>query len=631
MYSKLIDKMTRFFSEIGSVIYSKACKYSGISSITKDDILMYYKILNSDNVTFPPNLSINNHIACCLFYLAKNNENYKEKFIEKYLTTINNNNLKINEEYLVLIFNIIEFDKSYLKSPRENVSFLYQLLKNFSNFPTNLEYYLQYKYFRGYTKFRIGDIANANKENLEIVVELPEKWESKFFLKYIKFRNDLLKISLINTSKLKNKSEFNEYIELLKDLYDEVKLTNKSLALKFGFDLFSSYLEAKKYNDCIPHLIEMKRLLKKDLLKGTTMKNGIDYYLAISSRLGYIGILLDNKKILKSAIKKIQKTLEMIKKDTNNEKLVNITKTYTFILAILEISLTKQTDLDIISLATEFRQSFIPELEKNNSSEYYINSQNEENIIIDFQIISSNMNQQISEKAKSILKKCQSEIVKGNNSNNLFLTLISAIHNKINTFSHSYISDKNEKTRKVYRNKIGEYFDLIINIIYKIYENELLLNTKFIKTMILEIVSAHAHTFIYEKNYSQVRTIINSIDDIVNKIQIEKDLPAYGLICKIKGDYWFYKRDYKAAINYYENALNLFNKNEPKIAPILFNIGCVYFFKEDKPKAIEYLKRCINEYNNVLMQKNIFGFTPNVDKINKNIDNAKMLLSQLSI
>lgn len=630
MYSRLIDKMTRFFSELGSIMYSKACKYSGLYPITKDDILMYYNVLNTENITFPPKLSVNNHISCCLFYLAKDNKDYREKFIEKYLKTINGN-IKVNEENLVLMFNIIEFDKSYLKSKPENIAFLYQILKNFSNYPTNFEHYMLYKYFRGYTKFRIGDIQNANREHLEIVAELPEKWKSNFFLKYIKLRNDLLKISLVNTSKLKDKSEFTEYVQILKDLYEEVKLTNKSLALKFGFDLFSSYLEAKNYNNCIPLLLEMKKILKKDLLKGTTMKNGIDYYLAISSRLGYIGVIVDNKKIVNSAIKKIKKTLEIIKKDTNNEKLVNITKTYSFILAILEISLTKQTKFDLKSLASEFRQSFLPGLEKSNSSEYYINEQNEDNIIIDFQIISNNMNKEISDKAKTILKNCQNEINKGNNSNNIFLTFISAMHNKINNYSLSYISDKNETKRKDYKKKIVDCFELFIIVIYKLYENELLLNTKYVKTMILEMFSAHAHVYLYEKDFSQLRRIINSVDDITSKLQIEKDLPAYGLICKIKGDYWFYNKDYKASITYYENALELFEKNEPKIAPVLFNIGCIYFFQGNKPKAITYLNRCINEYNNVLMQKNIFGFTPDVERINKNIDYAKMLLNQLTI
>ena len=50
----------------------------------------------------------------------------------------------------------------------------------------------------------------------------------------------------------------------------------------------------------------------------------------------------------------------------------------------------------------------------------------------------------------------------------------------------------------------------------------------------------------------------------------------------------------------------------------------------NKQKAIEYLNKTINEYNNILMQKDIFGFTPNVEKIEKIIYSAKKLLNQLS-
>ena len=37
---------------------------------------MYYNVLNTENITFPPKLSVNNHISCCLFYLAKDNKDY---------------------------------------------------------------------------------------------------------------------------------------------------------------------------------------------------------------------------------------------------------------------------------------------------------------------------------------------------------------------------------------------------------------------------------------------------------------------------------------------------------------------------------------------------------------------------
>ena len=67
----------------------------------------------------------------------------------------------------------------------------------------------------------------------------------------------------------------------------------------------------------MPLLIEMKKVLKKDLLKGVSMKNGINYYLAIACRMGYIGILFNDKKAIQSAIKKIKKALGMINNDDN--------------------------------------------------------------------------------------------------------------------------------------------------------------------------------------------------------------------------------------------------------------------------------------------------------------------------
>ena len=123
---------------------------------------------------------------------------------------------------------------------------------------------------------------------------------------------------------------------------------------------------------------------------------------------------------------------------------------------------------------------------------------------------------------------------------------------------------------------------------------------------------------------------INIMDDLKKKLNIEPDLPANALINKIKGDFWLFKKDYKASISYYENSLSLFEKKDPHIPPVLFNIGCAYFFYENKQKAIHYLNRSVSEYNNLLMERNIFGFTPNFDSINKKIQYAKYLLSQLS-
>ena len=635
MYLRLITKMTRHFSELGSIIYSKSCDFYDIDEITKDDIRMYYEVLNTPNVEFPGKISRNNHIACCLYYLAKEDKKYNELFLEKFLQNISFNNLTINEENLVLIFNIIEFDKTYLNSGKDHIQFLYQLLRSFSNFPTNFDSYILYKYFRGYLKFKIGEYESTNKEYYEIVLELSEQKENpNHLMKYIKIINDLLKVKLYHKDRKKTaKSADNiEYWTFLRTLFDEVQKSNKILALKLGFDLFASYFETKSYNNCIPLLLDMKKLLKKELLKGTTMKDGIDYYLAISTRLGYVGILLGDIKAITKAIKKIRKTLLMIRNEKNTEKMKQLNKAYTFILATLEISLNKKTDYDIKTLASDFQNTFLPDLNLSSSPlNYIINEENKDSAIINLRIV-NNMNAQIESTAKEILNRTLQQLSKKKNNENssLFLNFILAVHDKVNQYCNSYITDDNKDMRKLYTAKIANYTEGAINFVYKLLDDEPLLYTKYVKSIIIDIISAYTHIFIYEHNYTMIQKEMNVLDDLKKKLNIEPDLPANALICKIKGDFWFYKKDFKASSKYYENALSLFEKNDPHIPAVLFNIGCSYFFYNNKPKAIHYLNRSVSEFNNLLMEKNIFGYTPNFDRITKKIQAAKDLLKQLS-
>ena len=83
MYDEFINKMTMHFSELGSIIYSKACDFSKLYPITNEDIMMYYEILCSDE-EIPKNISRENHKMCCLYYLGKEIQEYQDIFIEQY-------------------------------------------------------------------------------------------------------------------------------------------------------------------------------------------------------------------------------------------------------------------------------------------------------------------------------------------------------------------------------------------------------------------------------------------------------------------------------------------------------------------------------------------------------------------
>lgn len=320
--------------------------------------------------------------------------------------------------------------------------------------------------------------------------------------------------------------------------------------------------------------------------------------------------------------------MEIIKND-KNEKLKQMFLTYSFVLAMLEIGLNKKTNFDLKTLAFDFQRSFIPDLGSKSHLNYIINEENKDGIILDFKIINS-MNSEIANCAKSILNKCVSELQNKTYQISTFLNFILAVHDKIYCNAESYISDPNEKMRNYYKMKLVDYAKGAYNFIYKLLDEEPLLYTEFVKTLIIDIFSANAHIYIYDKNYEELRILINTMDDLKKKLKIEESTPAFALVNKVKGDFWFHKMDYKAAILYYEKCLNLLEKNNIKIPPILFNIGCSFFFLGDKNKAKQYLNRCISEYNNIFMEKNDFGYTFHKEVINKKIVETKRLLAYLS-
>lgn len=190
-----------------------------------------------------------------------------------------------------------------------------------------------------------------------------------------------------------------------------------------------------------------------------------------------------------------------------------MTKSYNFVLAILKISLDKKAEYDMKSLTYDFQKSLLPDLNSKSPLSYLINNSNRNDIIINFKVV-NNMNTQIANTAKAILSNCVSELNKKGDHNSTFLTFLVAVYDKVFCNAQSYISDTNEKMRQYYKTKIIEYSNGALNLIYKYYDSEPLLNTKFAKTLIINILSAYAHIFIYEKNFDSLRKLINTIDDL---------------------------------------------------------------------------------------------------------------------
>ena len=576
---------------------------------------------------------------CCLFYLSKDDNNYIDIFVEKYIGSIELNSLEINSENLIMVFNIIEFDKIYLKSNYSSFEFLYTMQKKFANFETDYQNYIIYKYYRGYLKFKLGDKTQANKEYLELLSEIQES--DNIMMKYIKILNSLLKVQMNSVNLDRTRAEIYENIQFLEDLFTNMSSLNKVISLKLGFELFSAYIEYKEYNKCIKHLLMMKKILKKDILRGSSLKNGIDYYLAIASRIGYIGVLLNDKVLIEKAIKKIKKALELIGKNTDDKKINDLFQAYKFVISILEICLNQKTENNILLLSKEFKRILLPDLKSNAYHNDIVNKDNKESIIINFKIIDNEYQNDIHNCSKSILEKSYKELKERKNVDTTnFIIFLSAYHDKIYRYSERYIAskkdngNKNTNANNDYAAKIKKKFLIVEDIIEK-YIDDPFLQTEYAKILIIEIYSAYANILFEEKDDNNLQKIIKNIMDdqksnLRRKLKIDKNISAYGLWLKIKGDYYLRKKHYDAACASYKEALETLEKNHPKIPLILFNYGCAFYFMKNTKKAIEYLQKSINSFLSQNRGANYFGHYPDKDTIETKIKTAQNLVNALT-
>ena len=638
MYDDIISKMTTHFSEIGSILYSKAYDFFKKDPISTEEIETYYDLLCSDEI-ISQNVNRRNHQMCCLFYLSKDDNNYIDIFVEKYIGSIELNSLEINSENLIMVFNIIEFDKIYLKSNYSSFEFLYTMQKKFANFETDYQNYIIYKYYRGYLKFKLGDKTQANKEYLELLSEIQES--DNIMMKYIKILNSLLKVQMNSVNLDRTRAEIYENIQFLEDLFTNMSSLNKVISLKLGFELFSAYIEYKEYNKCIKHLLMMKKILKKDILRGSSLKNGIDYYLAIASRIGYIGVLLNDKVLIEKAIKKIKKALELIGKNTDDKKINDLFQAYKFVISILEICLNQKTENNILLLSKEFKRILLPDLKSNAYHNDIVNKDNKESIIINFKIIDNKYQDDIYNCSKSILEKSYKELKERKNVDTTnFIIFLSAYHDKIYRYSERYIASKKENENKNtnanndYAAKIKKKFLIVEDIIEK-YIDDPFLQTEYAKILIIEIYSAYANILFEEKDDNNLQKIIKNIMDdqksnLRRKLKIDKNISAYGLWLKIKGDYYLRKKHYDAACASYKEALETLEKNHPKIPLILFNYGCAFYFMKNTKKAIEYLQKSINSFLSQNRGANYFGHYPDKDTIETKIKTAQNLVNALT-
>ena len=631
MYDRLVNKMKSHFGEESLIVYSKSCDYYQINPIKRDDIQMYYEYLLSNKQS-----DNKNDIACCLYYLSKNNKHYQEEFQTQIIENIDINEDEINERNMILIYNIIEFDEQYLKSEKIKLEYLLNYLEKFGSLPKSGTNYLLYKYYRGCLKLNLGKFETANMEYLEIVMRYTEEIvnlnkETKYTM-FIKLKNDLLNVRII---KYTQQDDIRQTRIFLKELYDRTKNENLFLALKIGFELYDIYLKENKYLECIDILINMRTILKKKLLAGIKMNEALDFYLAIVSRIGYIGILINHSVSIENSIKKLNKSLDMFNKygDSYENKNKIYKTAYSFLLAILKINNKEKVEKQK-EIAANFKSFFLPDLKTVRQNKFnnlfIINENNFYNCVVNLDII-NNMEYDTETFWKKEIYLPLLNTVSQNNplQHNLIITFILSVHNQINHFTESYCTDSN---KTIYKNKIIDLSEKVLAYVKNYMSDELLFQTAFIKGALINIISAYAHTLLYNQDYKKLKNVIKLIEDFNKNLKLDENTPSYELICKIKGDYWLFSsmKDIHASITFYEKALKLLPIYHPKKPIILFNVGYCYYLQEDKKKSIDYLSRCINEFNNVELNHSSFDFYHRPNVINQKVKIAKKMINLLT-
>ena len=630
----IISKIKSHFGDESLLMYSKSCDYYQINPLNREDIEKYYEYLMSNQEIKDENNL--NEISCCLYYLSQNNKNYQEEFISYIIERLDIGNDPINDKNLVLIYNIIEFDEQYLKSDREKLEYLLSYLERFSIFPKSRTNFLLYKYYRGCLKFNLEDYDSANLEYLEFIAGytdeiIMENKENKYTT-FIKLKNDLLNIRI---SKVTQGDDIHQTRLFLKNLYDKTKNENQVLSMKIGFELYDIYLKNNKYKECVDILYDMRAILKNRLLTGTKLNSSIDFYLAIVSRIGFIGTLINDKASIEDCIKKISKSLLIFNNynNSNKEKGIIFKNAYLFLLTTLKIN-NKEEVTNSKEAAVNFKSYFLPDLnkfQKNKFNNFIINESNFYDIVVNLNIINK-MDHEMKNFWKKEVYIPMINTINQNKSleHNSVITFILSVHNLINQYSESYCTEQNIDKDK-YKNNIIVLTEKTLKFVKTFCSEEIIFQTEFIKGALINIISSYAHAFLYNKDYNKIKDLINTINDLNKILKFNEQTPNYELLCKLKGDFWLFSsyKDIKASLSLYEKAINLLPNNHPKKPIILFNMGYCHYLDKNKKKAIEYLNKCINEFNIVENNRSCFEFYNRANVINKKINVAKKMINLL--
>lgn len=665
MEGPLLEKVKVVFREDGSIPYSIYMRKMKPDLMSLNDIKNYYQHLNSGSQlpeNYGPNLKA--HKACCLYFLSKEDEKYIEEFTSTLMGSINKKNDPVDNSNMFLIYNIIYFFNEYFdKIGTDGTKYFRQYLDRFSNLGKNFENFLLFSFNKGILSYRGKDYSAAHEFFKSILILFCQKGEK------IRLNNYLIVV----------RDKAADFIKILLEHLDKENIK------KIQMEALNSYCDETHY--CIPILQELLKDIKKK--KNPNSKENVELLLGVASRIGYIGYLLNEPKLIEESINEMKKAIastdEWIKsiteekdkdfkknkdieknkdteKDKDNEKdkdtekeeinpenwhKLSINYAYKFVLSILNLaSGTKNSELR--KIGQDFRNNFLPSLTKDSSNGtlkcYVISKKNKNDFILNLSVLEDEDNELVAYITKETINSVISDIKKGKViESSRLLTFIFSVNNAICYLSESVVLEKDEGKKIEYENTIIEYAETLLDYMSKQNKSNVILNKDVIHGVVIDIYGSLIQRVLAKNDFNTMTKYNDIFQQICETFNITENSPSYGLVYKVKGDCEYFNKNTDAAEDFYKKAIHAgYDK------PIIYlNLGLIQFMniKKTKPGSEKSEKEQIEaniadsiaslkRYVELVRAINLNEF-PNDSRsrkeiIQKNYSMAKKLLKHLS-
>ena len=625
MENDLKNTLNTYFGEYGLIFYSKLNEYYKVPLPNNESIKNIFDSLNinQENENYPNKL---NYIACCLYLLSRKDESYKGVFCKNIISTLNIKTNPVNDIYLALIYNCIDFDENFLHSEPKNLYYLSKYLQKFSEYNKEESISLLYKYYNSILLYRTGKIEDALNECNGIIGKININNSDKI-INFIKLKAQIFLAKIYEENlELGGVPKLQENSSLLKDIYDRTINENPFLALKIGFLIFHNSYNRNQYEECVQILEQMLNILKQYENQGVPQKKMSRFYLSIYCRFGIIGLILTNKNYISMAIEGMKAQLLLLQEGLKIKKIRQIFKAYTFSLNILKMNVGLYVEQPG-KIGENFTSEFLKQNSNinNNSSikddNFCINKEIKEQSIINYNAMNNNMNIEINEMAIKLVDEYLSRINNPKNNfvpNDTLFTFVIGLYDKVRFNIEQFLKEKNQNNENKYKNQIVSLCETFWSFLNKYVEVLPLLRTNIFKTIIIKLFSSCSHIYFINKEFNKINQIMNYFDKLSNELNINENTPSYELALKVKGDLYFSQNDYNNSISYYKQSAKIMHDVNPKKAIVYFNLGVLYYYINDKlgavenfQKAIAYFKRSeeekysfeVHKRNNVLTKK----------------------------